>query len=299
MNLFNKYIKKELFSNILSFLPKIYLISKKLICKNWYEILTCNFTKKALNLLDEPCKIYYSSSFRTYYDYIFKINNSLYRYSYPNEYVYEIDSCIHNVTGYGNLIWFKDYNGSNNIHKTDSCVRYVIGYGNLIWCKDNNITISDSNGKRNIEWNNKDIRDMTTDGKDIYILSYDKIFDYDTNGKFIKEWNISNSYYGKIVVDNGEIYVSRSYEFIYVYSNDGELIRIINTNDFFSYFDIYKNYIYTASWNSDKIRVLTKEGKIIYCKDCNTLGMTNLFVINNTIYIVKHEIVDIYKIKYY
>jgi len=64
MDLFDKYIEKEIFSNILYFLSKTYLISNKIICKNWNKILTSDFTKKLLNLQNKISYIDYYDFFR-------------------------------------------------------------------------------------------------------------------------------------------------------------------------------------------------------------------------------------------
>ena len=79
--------------------------------------------------------------------------------------------------------------------------------------------------KKDINWNNGKICDMTTNGKYIYILSYTNIFKYDINGMYITDQNINESY-NKIIVDKDKIYVSEyRYRFIDIYSNDQILIK--------------------------------------------------------------------------
>jgi len=53
-NLFDEYIKKEIFSKILSFLSKRFVIGKRSVCNNWYKILTCDFIKDAVGPFIEP-----------------------------------------------------------------------------------------------------------------------------------------------------------------------------------------------------------------------------------------------------
>jgi hypothetical protein len=283
MNLFNKYVKKEIFSIVLFFLPNIYIVSKRSTCKIWYEILTSSFIKNSLKLLNKPCGL-------SYYNFlnpgtsksIKKINNSIYNYSYYFDYVNIIDKN-------GKLI---------NTYKIDPCIDDIIGYNNLIWKSYNNITICDSSGKRKIRWKHEKIYDMETDGNHIYFLTLGKIFKYNTNGEYIKHWSIDGSFYSRIVIDKEEIYFSRRDNgIIDVYSNDGKLIRKIYNNDIIFSFDVCGDYIYII--NVDTIKILTKEGEIICCKNHHYDGIIDLFVIDDIIYVSTNYYSYIYQIKFY
>jgi hypothetical protein len=128
-NLFDKYIKKEIFSNILSFLPKNYILSKKSICKNWYELLTCDFTRKALNLLNKPYCIRHYYSFRENFRTIAKLNNRLCCTNYYNE----------------SISLMTDKGKSDSIYRITKDINKIIGNKYfLIWYKKNKITIDNS-----------------------------------------------------------------------------------------------------------------------------------------------------------
>jgi hypothetical protein len=101
--------------NKLSFLPKTYLL-KNTTCKNWHDILTCTFTKKAFNLLSEPYYIYYFYKFSKDLVKVAKINDKL---------------CFHNNSTYIDVI-------DNSGYKIDRYDVYsqiydiVVGHENLI-----------------------------------------------------------------------------------------------------------------------------------------------------------------------
>jgi len=80
----------------------------------------------------------------------------------------------------------------------------------------NNKIINSLNERRNIKWDNKNI----------YILSDNKIFKYNTNDKYIKEWKSHGSTYFNLIVDKNIIYISYD-KFIIIYSNEEEFIKII------------------------------------------------------------------------
>lgn len=266
-------------------MPKEYLVSKRLICKNWYVILTSTFTKKILNILNEPCHICYSKYFAGNFNGIAKINDKLYCYNYYDKYIDIINKK-------GKLI---------DKYEVDECIDYITGYGKImVYHKNNEITISDSNGKRNIKCHNYKILDMATDGKHIYILSVNEITKYDINGEHIKKWTINNFFGDEIIVNKDEIYVSGSCnECIHVYSNDGELIRKIYHYESLLYFDISGNYIYAICVDSNMIKIFTKEGKMIYCVKHNHENLDKVFVIDDIMCIVKNNNVEIYKIIFY
>ena len=65
VNLFDKYIQKNMFNIILSFLSKRFITLNKLICRKCYNILTFKFIKNPLDPFNEPYNIYFLNSFNT------------------------------------------------------------------------------------------------------------------------------------------------------------------------------------------------------------------------------------------
>jgi len=66
---------------------KKYIISKRLVWKNWYKILICNFVKKILGLLQNLIMYIILVIFDNNRKNIDRINNKLCAYDYNDEYI--------------------------------------------------------------------------------------------------------------------------------------------------------------------------------------------------------------------
>jgi len=285
-NLFDKYIKKEIFSNILSFLSKEYVITKRSTCKNWNDILSNNFIKNSLGPFTEPFNISYLNCFNNKFENIKKINNKLCCYYYLDEYIKTLDDN-------GELI--NKYKVKKNI--------IIFSNTDLVWYEDYKIIIKNSNKKIIIEWS-KPIYDIIVDENNIYILS-GKIYKYDRKGTFIGSFNIGfheiNSK-NKTIIDNKQIFHLGPRSYIYIYSNNGTFLKCINTRNKignFATFDIYKDKIYMINEPENIIKIYTKEGKGIYYKKHNIKKIRNLFAIDDKLYIITMDKIHIYEIKFF
>jgi hypothetical protein len=255
-NLFDKYIKKEIFSNILSFLPKKYVISNRIICKKWKQILTSKFIKKTLDPFTEPYCMYYLKNFDykgTGY-FIEKINGELCCRDFFSDYIGILDD--------NGIMIEKKYN-------IDRYVVDVVGESTLVWFTFPNLIINNSEEKIIIDrekfgfaWK------IAMEKNYIYVLGDENIFQFNIRGEYIKKWPIgycmSDDVESEMVASNGKIFLSSSIkDYISVYSN-GKLIKKI---DGFNYkssrFNIYGDFIYVMNFHNYLIRILTKKGKEI------------------------------------
>jgi len=294
-DLFNKYITKNIFGKIFHFLPARDAITNRNICKNWKELLTDDYIKKVINLSTEPREICYFKSFNNNFKYINKINNNLCGYSYRNEYIK-----ILNEKG-----------GVEKKHSVGKNNSIITGNTDFICYTKNHIIINKPDKKIIKEWKKDCICDMTIDGKYLYILGSEGIYEYDYENENIKYWKIeygdiywklngAKAFYVKIIVEKGKIYLLRgTNDFIKIYSN-GKLVDLIDTNDNCSdhnaRFDISGNYIYVI--NNYLIKILTKDGKEIYNIKHNIRNYDNIFVIYDNIYVITSSSIYVYKIKF-
>jgi len=290
-NLFDAYVKKEIFNIILSFLPKVYIISKRLVCKNWYEILTCSFTKSALNVINEPYHIKYLRSFFKFGFRIRKVNNKI--------------CCYHFY--YSDFVIVDNYGFGMEDHNDDNTISYIAGYSNII-CYYNRhkkkVFISDFNGKISIKLNIK-IYDITMDKEYVYILGKNNVYQYNIYGVFVRDWTIENHKNGikkgKIVVDKNEIFIyGKSYRHIKIYSKTGGFIGIIGDNfGEGTTFDVYKDHIYLLDSEKKVLKVFARKGKIVYSINNKCIRPKNLFVIDDNLCIFANYEVHVYELKFY
>ena len=286
-DLFNKYVKKEIFSYILSFLSKKYVISKRSICKNWHKILTCDFIKNALGPFNEPYNMYYLDFIKNRLRVIRVNNKKCYLDCHDGEIIIMNDDLVVGKYYLENVLG-------------------ICGNSELI-CFYNNkeIITSKYNNKIVSEIKSENINGITMDDKYIYILKNREIIQYNTEGTYIKRWNIEKHswfyVHDKIIVDNDEIYVyGECYGCIKVYSSDGKFIRDIGSGYFDrkTSFDIYKDHIYVLDLEKKLLRVFTKNGEMIYYKECACSTCYNLFIIDDILYNYQHNIYK-YKLKFY
>jgi len=270
-NLFDKYINTEIFSNILCFLPKEYVILKRQICKNWYGILSSDFIRKSLGPFTRPLNIYYSNSFDNNFKNIIRLDNKLCSYNYNDKYVIKILN-----------------NNGEIIGKTNKYIYNFNKNTELGHCNKHNFIINDPNQKIAIDENH------------ICLLINYAVYIFDTKGKYVKHWpsHFSESNNEKILVNNGEIYVSNEwFRYIYVFSLDGKQLRAIRYS-FDSTFDVYGNYVYVIN-KYNQLMIYTTEGKQVFQMENTKKNWKNLFVINDNLYIITNEKIHIYKIRFF
>jgi len=273
-NLFEKYINTVIFGNILSFLPKEYTIKKRIICKNWYKILTCNFIKRSLSPFNKPFNIYYINSFNNNFENIVRLDNKLCVYDYNNGYV-------------------KVLNNNGEVIENHDISKYIYKVGenkNLKYSTNGEFIINDPKEK------------IVRDEKYFYFLDdYSTIDIFNSENKCIRYWLISpRTNDKKIIVDDGEIYVSNQwYRSIYVFSRDGKKIREITDCGSNLEFDVYGDYIYIIEKYNNSIKILTKKGEKIFKKDYKHRNCKDLLVINDNLYVVTNKKIHVYQLKFF
>jgi hypothetical protein len=289
VNLFDKYIKKEIFSNILSFLPKKYVITKRSICKKWYDTLTCNFIQKSLGPFNEPYRILFVSHSKIQLKYITKISNKICNYYY--------------ISGTINVL--NDNGSVMETYKISNETRGFFGNSTTMCYFDGKMILRKFNGEIITKLNIQHYFDVTMDDNYIYVLGSEKIFQYNVGGQFIKSWNLNSDIDPilgyKIIVDKDEIFVFKvGYNCIKIYSNNGKLIREIGDNLTYCMpsFDIYKDHIYILDVKHNLIKVFSRYGKLVTSKEFVCEELTNLFVINDKIHIITEK-EFIYELKFF
>jgi len=286
--LFEKYVKKEIFSKILSFLPQKYVMSKRSICKNWNELLTNDFMRNSLGPFLEPYKICYVGNFDIKFKDIFKANNKLCSYD-------SSDGDIRILNNKGELI--EKYQLGKYIYKITENMDFV-------W-KIKNLIIENAREKIFINWQNDLINDIKIDKEQVYILGRWHVFQYNKKGTYIRRFAVDSCYifgnkYGKIVLDNDEIYSVNEYNNdLKVYSKTGKIRKKMGWFNKGSKFDMSKNYIFIIDELSNLIRIYTKNGKEICNKEHNIKGCQDLIVINDNLYIITNNKIHVYELNFF
>jgi len=288
INLFDIYIKKDIFNNMISFFSKKDIISKKVTCKNWHNMLNSYIKKNIPDLSNEPYKMFDLKCPEIKYIYAKRINNKICYYN----------PCSKNITiknRKGKIVGKYNFGG---------VIGNIFGNSNMIFYYIKK-TIRNVKGEIIIKLDSEIIHDITMDDKNIYVLAENEIFQYDIKGVQIKKLDIkshSESNTSKILVDNDEIFIwgdlckgVRKYS-----KKNGELIGVISNCSpcYKTNFDIYKNHIYLYDNSTNQIKVFSKNGKLIfgegYKSNCTC---NNLFVLNNELYILETKLY-MYKIKF-
>jgi len=270
-NIFDKYVTKEIFNYILSFFPKKYVMSKRLICKNWYQILTNDFTKNFLGPFTDPYKVYYCNCLDNKFKKIIKLNNKLCNYNYD-------DKCIGIFSDNGEIIEKRTINNYIHIVPKNSQFSMFIENIDFIDSLNRKIAIGD---------------------KYIYLLAKMNIFMFDKKGEYIENFTIylPEISKGRVVVNEEELYVlNRWHSSILKLSSNGKFKKILNC-DINSKFDVYGNYIYIISDYNNLIKIMTKKGEEICNVEHNIKNYQDLFVINDSMYIITKEKIYVYKLK--
>jgi len=248
---------------------------------------TSNFIKNVFGPFEEPYNMYYLNHINTDLKNLTKINNKLCYYSCFDDYIKIGDSLV--------------------IKEHDFNIEGITGNSNIICYHDNSkINIIKYDGKLISIINIFEIFSITMDDKYIYVLGENDIFQYDTSGEYIRCWYVGyckfdGNFGNKIIVDKNEIFVLLDiWNCVKMYSNDGKIIRVIG-NDCFSYktsFDVYKNHVYIFDIKNNLIKVFTRNGKLVYYKECVYNYCDNLFIIDDNLYILANK-ECIYKLKFY
>jgi len=284
-NLFDNYIKKEIFSCILFFLPKIYIRMNRLVCKNWHMILTSDFIKNVFGPFNEPynmklLKCGWEEDVR-----LKKIGDKICCY----------ETCSGDINIMENNSVIKTYNFGDIFLD-------VFGNSETIYYYNRRMVIYNSEGKVITKPNVGRICDITMDEKYMYILGENKISKYNIEGKFIKKWKIASyGSYAKIITDKDDIYIwDESNNCIKVYSKNGDLISEIGRGDLGkkTKFDVYKDHMYIVDVDNQLIKVFSKNGELVFKENFECKICYNLFVINDKLYIDR-GLIYVFKLKFY
>jgi len=153
-NSFNKYVGKEIFGNILSFLPKEYSITKRPTCKNWNEISTNEFLKNILGPFTRPYNISYLNNFDCDDKNIVKISNKLCSYGYYDK----------------NMKIINDNSEPIKIFRINKYTRKITGNKILVWHILGCLVINNHGKIKAIKLDDEPIDSITTDDNYIYVL---------------------------------------------------------------------------------------------------------------------------------
>ena len=289
-DLFNIYIKKEIFGNILSFLPQKYIMLERSTCKNWYKILTNNFLKNTLGPFIKPFNMDYVGYFTRKFENIYRVKNKLCGYNYYDGYI--------RILNNNGVVVEK--------HKIGKKIYKITENMNLIWKNHSDIIIGIPNKKISISNNGWYINDIKMNQKYIYVLGRFDIFKYDSEGTYIERWEVNNcmveNRYGKIILHKDEIYVLyENFKHIIAHSNKTTHFnrKIGCFNKKFTRFDIYKNYIYIIDEHDKLIRIFEKYGSEICSKKNKITGCEDLIVIDENLFVITNDKIHIYKIRFF
>jgi len=285
-NLFEKNIPKELFVNIISFLPYNKISICQTVCTYWQKILKSDLSKKLISI--KPKKLFF--------DKIIKID-------FCAKNMFKIKKCVY-VSNYNNICEI-------NTKKFELVKNYEYVYKNII-CSNNNyvcrgyqffcdlyICLLDTKLESKILLE-KEFLDVQIDNDDnILITTNDQFYIYNVNGSLIKKWDLFNNKQEphssrKITSYKNEIYMLEScYNQIHVFSYEGKKIRSWGSfgNESGHFINpqgitINQDIVFVVDTGNNRIQAFTCCGKYIF--QCALNGMKyalNIIFVDNYAYI--------------